>query len=106
NFVVSGLPDGFYVKAIRSGDDDVLTAGLDLTRGPAGRIDITLCPGAGQVDGVVRNDKQQPAPGATVVLIPQETERRDQMSYYKTATTDQYGKFSVKNLDPGEYKVY
>jgi len=106
NVVFSGLPDGFYVKSIRSGDDDVLTAGLDLNRGPAGRIEITLSPNAGQVDGAVQNDKQQPATGATVVLIPQETERRDQMSNYKTATTDQYGKFTVKNLDPGEYKVF
>jgi protocatechuate 3,4-dioxygenase beta subunit len=106
NFVVSGLPDGFYVKSIRSGDNDVHTAGLDLNRGPAGQIEITLSPGAGQVEGVVRNDKQQPAPGATVVLIPQEVERRDQMSYYKTATSDQYGRFTAKNLDPGEYKVY
>jgi len=28
------------------------------------------------------------------------------MSNYKTATTDQCGKFTVKNLDPGEYKVF
>jgi hypothetical protein len=106
NVVMTGLPDGFYVKSIRSGDDDILTAGLDLSRGPAGRIEITLSPSAGQVDGAVQNDKQQPATGATVVLIPQQAERRDQMSYYKTATTDQYGKFTAKNVDPGEYKVF
>jgi hypothetical protein len=103
---VSGLPDGFYVKSIRSGDDDILTSGLDLNRGPAGRIEIKLSPNAGQLDGAVQNDKQQPAAGATVVLIPQEKERRDQMSYYKTAVTDQYGRFTAKNLDPGEYKVF
>jgi hypothetical protein len=58
------------------------------------------------VEGSVQNDKQQPAVGATVVLVPQEKERRDQMSYYKNVTTDQYGRFTVKNLDPGEYKVF
>ena len=40
------------------------------------------------------------------MLIPQEKARRDQMSYYKTAVTDQYGRFTAKNLDPGEYKVF
>ena len=55
----------------------------------------------------MQNSKtQQPAPGATVVLIPQEKERRDQIQYYKTVTTDQYGRFTLKNLDPGEYKVF
>jgi len=37
-------------------------------------------------------------------MVPQEKERRDQMQYYKTVTTDQYGRFTLKNLDPGEYK--
>ena len=87
-------------------DNDVLASGLDLNSGPAGRIDIALRPNAGQVDGVVQNHKQQPVAGATVVLIPQEKERRDQMSYYKNVTTDQNGRFTAKNLDPGDYKVF
>jgi hypothetical protein len=28
------------------------------------------------------------------------------MSYYKTMTTDQYGRFTVKSIDPGEYKLF
>jgi len=74
NIMMTGLPEGFYVKAIRSGDNDVLTAGLDMSRGPAGPIEITLSPNARPGRCVVQNDKQQPATGATVVLIPQETE--------------------------------
>jgi len=106
NVVVFGLPDGFYQKSVRSGDDEVLASGLDLSKGPGGPIEIVLSPNAGQAEGVLQNDKQQPATGATVVMVPQEKERRDQMSYYKTVTTDQYGRFTLKNLDPGEYKVF
>jgi len=29
NFAMFGLPDGFYLKSIRSGDDEVLASGLD-----------------------------------------------------------------------------
>ena len=39
-------------------------------------------------------------------MVPQEKERLDQMSYYKTVTTDQYGRFTLKSIDPGEYKVF
>ena len=106
NFSLYGIPEGFYVKSIRSGDDDVLVNGLDLSRGAAGRIDIILSPNAGVAEGVVQNDKQQPAAGATVVMVPQEKERLDQMSYYKTVTSDQYGRFTIKSIDPGEYRVF
>ena len=106
NVTLSGLPDGFYVKTIRAGGQDALAPGLDVSRGDAGPIDIVLAPNAGQATGVVQNDQQQPAAGATVVLIPQERERKDQAQYYKTATTDAAGSFALKNLDPGQYKVY
>src|SRR4051812_19126342 len=104
--VHAGASNSFNQVKDRAGDDEVLITGLDLSKGPAGPIDIVLSPNAGLVEGSVQNDKQQPSVGATVVLVPQEKERRDQMSYYKNVTTDQHGRFTVKNLDPGEYKVF
>jgi Carboxypeptidase regulatory-like domain len=106
NVTLSGLPDGFYVKSVSLGGQDALLAGLNLSSGAAGTIDILLAPNAGQAVGVVQNEQQQPAPGVTVVLIPQEKERKEQTQYYKTATTDAAGGFTFKNLDPGQYKVY
>ena len=106
NVTLSGLPDGFYVKSVSLGGQDALLAGLNLSSGGAGPIDIVLAPNAGQAAGVVQNDQQQPAPGVTVVLIPQERERKEQTQYYRTATTDAAGSFTFKNLDPGQYKVY
>jgi hypothetical protein len=107
NVAFNGLPEGFYVKAIRSGDADVLASGLDLMNGAGADLEVVLSPKAGQVSGVVQNSKaQQPAPGAFVVLVPQEKERRDQQSYYKTTTTDQTGSFTLKSLVPGTYKAF
>lgn len=103
---VSGLPDGFYVKSIMASGQDALVSGLNLTTGAAAAIDILLAPNAGQATGVVQNEQQQPAAGVTVVLIPQEKERSEQSQYYKTATTDAAGAFTLKNLDPGQYKIY
>jgi hypothetical protein len=103
---LSAVPDGFYVKAILAGGQDVLLPGLDLSRGVPGPLDVVLSPNAGQASGMVQNDQQQAAAGATVVLVPQEKERGDLVQYYKTAITDASGAFSLKNLDPGQYKVY
>ena len=69
-------------------------------------MELVLAPNAGVAAGMVQNDQQQPAPGATVVLVPQELERRDQPQYYRTATTDAAGAFSLRNLDPGQYKAF
>jgi hypothetical protein len=106
--VVYGLPDGYYVKTIRYGETDISNGALDLAPGASyAPLDVIVSPEAAQVSGAVQNSKtQQPAPGATVVLIPQEPERRDQTNFYKTVTTDQLGNFTFKNLTPGQYKVF
>ena len=107
NLFFPGLPEGFYVKSIRFGDNDALASGLDLTSGGSAPVEVVLSPRAGEVTGVVQNPKtQQPAPAATVVLIPKEDGRRDQQTYYRTATTDQTGAFTLKSVPPGEYKAY
>jgi hypothetical protein len=103
---LTGIPDGFYLKSALVSGQDVLTAGLDLSQGPPATIDILLAPNAGQAGGLVQNEQQQPAAGATVVLVPQERERKNLTQYYKTATTDSSGAFTFKNLDPGQYRVY
>lgn len=107
NLFFPGMPEGFYVKSIRTSDSDVLASGLDLTSSASAPVEVVLSPRAGEVTGVVQNtNTQQPAPGATVVLIPKEENRRDQQAYYKTTTTDQSGTFTLKSVSPGEYKAY
>jgi len=103
---VSGLPDGYYLKAVLADTQDALAAGLDLSRGAVRALDIVLAPNAGVATGAVQNARQQPAAGATVVLIPQEKERAGQSQYYSITTTDASGNFTVKNLAPGHYRAY
>ena len=100
-----GLPDGYWVKSIRMGDQEAKQSGLDLTRGPGDTVTVNIAPNAAQIDGAVMNDKQQPAAGVTVVLVP-EPKLREIPEAYKTTTSDQNGRFSLKNLDPGDYKLF
>jgi hypothetical protein len=50
NVAVTGLPDGFYVKAIKCGEVDVLAAGLDAANA-AKPLEIVVSPKAGEVKG-------------------------------------------------------
>jgi hypothetical protein len=104
--IAYNLPDGYYIKSVQFGSEDVLESPLDLTSGVAGNLDVALGANAGQAEGTVLSPKQEPAPGATVVLIPQLAKRREQASFYKMTISDQNGHFLIKNVDPGEYKAY
>jgi hypothetical protein len=94
---INGGSDLFYLKSARLGDQDVLESGLDLTRGVNGTLEVVLSANGGQVEGVVLNANEQPAAGATVVLVPDEP-RRSQTRLYKDATTDQYGRFTITGI--------
>jgi hypothetical protein len=103
----NNLPDGYYVKAARLGNIDILASGLDVDGGTPTPLDVVLNPNAGRIAGVVQNpDTEQPAPFSVVVLVPQEKERRDQGWYYKTVRADRFGSFTLKGVAPGEYKLY
>lgn len=103
---VNGTKDNMYVKTVRFGDADVTESGVDFTQGvSAGEFTILISPAGGQIDGTVQNEKSEPAPGATVVLIPS-PDKRDRDSLYRRAMTDQTGKFSLKGIVPGEYKLF
>ncbi len=103
--MVAGLPPGYYVKSARMGREDVLENAVDLTRG-GGALEIVLADGAGEVEGAVMGSDQKPFPGATVVLVPDSEARRKIQQFYKTATTDQAGRYKLSSIDPGGYRIY
>jgi hypothetical protein len=100
-----GLPENMYVKSIRLGEQDVLQTGFDFTPGVTEVLTLVLNPNGGQIEGSVTTAKDEPAAGAKVTLIP-DADHRSYSRYYKTADADQNGRFSVKGVAPGEYKIY
>lgn len=99
------LPGNYYLKEARVDGNDVLEEGLDLSAGPPrGQLELVVSPNGGQVEGVALKD-QKPFSGATVALVPEE-KRRGRRELYKTATTDQYGRFTLRGIPPGEYKLF
>jgi len=103
--VVAGLPDGFYLKSVRLGQQDVTETGVDFSQGVGGELLVTVNPNGGQIDGTVQNEKGESAASSTITLIP-DAEHRSLAWMYKTASTDQNGHFTMKGLRPGKYTVY
>jgi hypothetical protein len=101
---VFGLPEKYYLKSVRLGENDWVDGAVAVTAN-AGTLDVLLSPNAAQVEGVVLDEKQQPAPGATVALAPDER-RRGRPDLFRATLADQYGRFVLKGLAPGEYKLF
>jgi hypothetical protein len=99
-----GLPENFYVKSARLGEQDVLDTGFEFTPGVTGVLTLVLSPNSAQIEGSVTNAKDEPAIGAKITLIPDGSPRSP--TRYKTANTDQSGHFIIKGVAPGEYKMY
>jgi protocatechuate 3,4-dioxygenase beta subunit len=100
-----GIPEDYYIKSVRLGDKDVLESGLDFPAGAGGALLIVVSSNGGQIEGVVLNADEQTVSAARVVLVPDES-RRAQSRFYRDASTDQYGRFTIKGIAPGGYKLF
>ena len=67
-------------------------------------LDIVLSPKPGRIEGVVVNDKREPVAGIRTILFPDQN--RDRIGLYKFAETDQAGRFTIRGITPGAYKVF
>jgi Carboxypeptidase regulatory-like domain len=116
-YVNGALPPSTYVKSIKLGTQDVLNAkyypeagesqrgGLHVD-GPVNQpLEIVLGIGTGTIEGTALDDKQQPAPYRTVVLLP-DVPLRHRFDLHLVTTSDTFGKFRLQNITPGSYKLF
>jgi len=66
-------------------------------------VNIVLSTNVGQIDGTVDDARLLPFAGAQVVLIPEQFRDR---AVHKTAASDQEGRFTLRGIAPGNYKLY
>ncbi len=97
--------DLMWLEAVKYGEQDVLGQEFEITSSPA-PIRFVVGSDGGAISGTVLNGEGQPAPSASIVLIPQDKNRRGMPNGVRTAQTDQNSAFSFKNLAPGKYQVY
>jgi uncharacterized surface anchored protein len=101
---VNALPPGYYVKEVRLDQTDVLDQPMRFSGTVSGPLDIVVSANGGQIEGTVVNDKQKPVPGTQAVLIPARGINR--IDLYKTSVTDDNGRFTIRGITPGDYKIY
>jgi hypothetical protein len=98
------VPDGYYLKFAKFGELDVLRYGLDLSRGATGRLEVVLSGNGGSIEGVVADENAQAIEFARVVLIA--ADETNDLSQIKIVVTDRKGRFRMRGIRPGDYKMY
>ena len=101
---VLGMPVDYFVKEARIEQTDVLNDLWVITGPVRGTLNIVVSSGAGQIDGTVIDSRLQGVPALQTILIPDQN--RDRIDLIKTAVTDQSGKFTLRGVAPGNYKIY
>ena len=100
---VTGAPGNYYVKSMRMGQQDALAGGLKGALAASQTLEVVLSPAGGQITGQAFTTRNEPAPGATVVLVPDQHEiwRR-----YSSTSADEHGRFELHGITPGDYHLY
>ena len=109
-FEIYGRPPGFspdfYMKDALVNGESVLDKGLAVPAADSQRsVEVVISSAGARVDGTVTDENDLPTAGATVALVPEEG-RRKMFRLYKDSTTDQYGKFVLRGIAPGKYKLF
>ena len=94
-----------YTKQVLAGGADVLRTGLDLAEPQAAPVlEVVLSPKVAMIEGVALRDGKT-FPNGYVTLVP-EPMRPESRFFMSSTRTDRNGRFTMKGLTPGDYKLY
>jgi hypothetical protein len=102
---LNGFPENLFMRSASSGSRDVLRDGIDTTSGNPEEVEVRVALTAGQVQGNVTDERGNPSAGAQIAVVP-DVDRGIRPDLFRSATTDQLGRFSIKGVSPGNYKIF
>ena len=102
---VAGLGPDLYLADVRQGAMTVFDSGFSVSTRSNDPVQVLIASGAGTVEGVVWESPQKGFSGATVALIP-EASRRGNIALYLAASSDASGRFVIRGVPPGSYKLF
>jgi hypothetical protein len=100
---VAGLTPDLYLADVRHKAASVFNEGFDVRPGENDPIQVLIGSGAGTVSGIVQDGPAKVVAGATVALVP---EARGNLALYFSAATDSSGRFVMRGVPPGDYKLF
>lgn len=102
---VGGHPEEYYRRSAKLGGSEVLDSGFTISHTQtAGALDLELTLNGGSISGTVTHDGKM-VPGALVVLVP-DPPHRDRSEMYSTRMADDFGRFTMLGLPPGDFKLF
>jgi hypothetical protein len=99
----ASLPGDYYLKTVRVSGHDLLDLNNVTAAGPHEQIELVLNPSGGHVEGTVFDREDQPVSGY-VLLVPEEANRNNS-DLFRRARSDSKGKFILRGIPPGSYKL-
>ncbi len=101
----SGQTQDCYLKSIRYGGMEVSDDEFNVIRGTQATLEVTISSRGARVQGMVSDADSLPAVGVWVALVP-DGSRSNEFRLFKQMTTDQYGRFDIRGIAPGDYKLF
>ena len=99
------IPGNLYVSDILQGASSVFDTGINVGSKVPDPVVVQLKSGAATVEGTVLDSAGKPVGFATVVLVPPEARRQNRV-LYRTTISDANGKFSIRSVGPGSFKLF
>jgi hypothetical protein len=96
------LPENYYLKSLVVDGHEVSPSEV-VIGGNGAELTLSVSPAGGQINGIVRDSKGQPAI-SHVVLAPDVERLTPEL--VRTVRSDRQGKFVLRGVAPGTYKLY
>jgi uncharacterized protein (DUF2141 family) len=102
---LQGLDNEAYLKFASSGGLDILAKPLRIDWKSPAPLEVVLGADGGRLDGIAYDGANRVSANSAVVLVP-DAARRNRPDQYRTAVSDDDGKFLLRGIPPGEYKLF
>jgi protocatechuate 3,4-dioxygenase beta subunit len=101
----TGQSQDCYLKSIRYAGLEISDDEFNVVRGTQATLEVTISSRGASVQGTVKDADGLPSSGVWVVLVP-DGARRSEFHLFKQTTTDQYGRYILRGIAPGDYKLF
>jgi protocatechuate 3,4-dioxygenase beta subunit len=106
--VVSGMPEGWYLKSVTVNGSDMTDQVIDFGVGASRRVaaELTISAAGGSIAGRVTRERRAVVAGSFVIVFPEDREKWFERSrWVKIVRASQDGSFRAASLPPGDYYV-
>jgi protocatechuate 3,4-dioxygenase beta subunit len=106
-FVVSGMPEGWYLKSLTINGMEMTDQVIDLgVGGGTASAEVVVSPKGGAIAGRITSEGRTTRAGSSVIVFPQDREKWFERSrFIKVVRASQDSSFRVSSLPPGDYHV-